>query len=144
MGKEDHTPAVLAECGELLVHGVAMRPASPAGVGVLGDRLVFLLPGNPVSCLCAYDLFAGRAIRKLGGRSPEIAATREGLDGEAEIHKVFLLVGQSSSIGSYRSAPPTRQAQMLPMPGAQQEERDGSAHAGGNLRRSRNQRLFAR
>jgi molybdopterin molybdotransferase len=30
---------------------------------------VFLLPGNPVSALCAYDFFAGRAIRALGGRS---------------------------------------------------------------------------
>ena len=30
---------------------------------------MFLLPGNPVSCLCAYDFFAGRAIRALGGRS---------------------------------------------------------------------------
>jgi len=35
----------------------------------MGHRLVFLLPGNPVSCLCAYDFFAGRAIRALGGRS---------------------------------------------------------------------------
>jgi molybdopterin molybdotransferase len=26
------------------------------------------MPGNPVSCLCAYDLFAGRALRRLGGR----------------------------------------------------------------------------
>jgi molybdopterin molybdotransferase len=38
-------------------------------MGRLGKRLVFLLPGNPVSCLCAYDFFAGRAIRALGGRS---------------------------------------------------------------------------
>jgi molybdopterin molybdotransferase len=30
---------------------------------------VFLLPGNPVSCLCAYDFFAGRAVRAAGGRS---------------------------------------------------------------------------
>jgi len=28
-----------------------------------------LLPGNPVSCLCAYDFFAGRVIRALGGRN---------------------------------------------------------------------------
>jgi molybdopterin molybdotransferase len=41
-------------------------------MGFLGGRPVFLLPGNPVSCLCAYDLFAGRAIRSLGGRSPEL------------------------------------------------------------------------
>ena len=46
-----------------------MRPSSPAGLGRLGPRWVFLLPGNPVSCLCAYDFFAGRAIRLLGGRA---------------------------------------------------------------------------
>src|SRR5206468_6784910 len=71
VGQEDHAPRVLAELGELAVHGVALRPASPAGVGFLKGRPVFLLPGNPVSCLCAYDLFAGRAVRRLGGRSPE-------------------------------------------------------------------------
>ena len=44
-----------------------MRPAS-LRLGTLGRSLVFLLPGNPVSALCAYDFFAGRAIRALGGR----------------------------------------------------------------------------
>ena len=48
-----------------------MRPGAPTGFGRIGDRLVFLLPGNPVSCLCAYDFFAGRAIRVLGGRSKD-------------------------------------------------------------------------
>jgi molybdopterin molybdotransferase len=71
VGQEDHAPRVLAEIGELAIHGVALRPASPAGVGFLGGRPVFLLPGNPVSCLCAYDLFAGPAVRLLGGRSME-------------------------------------------------------------------------
>lgn len=87
VGKEDHAPGLLSEMGELAVHGLALRPASPAGVGFLVGQasslpqaapagwkpasrstVVFLLPGNPVSCLCAYDLFAGRAIRRLGGR----------------------------------------------------------------------------
>jgi len=72
VGQEDHAPRVLAEAGELAVHGLALRPASPAGVGFLGGRTVFLLPGNPVSCLCAYDLFAGLAVRRLGGRSSEL------------------------------------------------------------------------
>ncbi len=67
VGSEDHAPRLLAEAGELAVHGVAMRPSSPAGMGRIGDTLVFLLPGNPVSCLCAYDFFAGRAIRLRGG-----------------------------------------------------------------------------
>jgi molybdopterin molybdotransferase len=69
VGTEDHAPRLLAEVGELAIHGVAMRPSSPAGCGRIGDTLVFLLPGNPVSCLCAYDFFAGRAIRLRGGRS---------------------------------------------------------------------------
>jgi molybdopterin molybdotransferase len=40
-------------------------------MGILAGRQVYLLPGNPVSCLCAYDFFAGRAIRQLAGRSAE-------------------------------------------------------------------------
>jgi molybdopterin molybdotransferase len=72
VGQEDHAPQVLAEVGLLSIHGVALRPASPTGLGFLGDRPVLLLPGNPVSCLCAYDLFAGPAIRRLGGRSMDL------------------------------------------------------------------------
>src|SRR5262249_3400501 len=72
VGQEDHAPRVLAEIGELPVHGVALRPASPTGVGFVQGRPVVLLPGNPVSCLCAYDLFAGPAVRRLGGHSMEL------------------------------------------------------------------------
>jgi molybdopterin molybdotransferase len=68
VGQEDHAPLLLAQHGELAIHGIAMRPSSPTGMGRLDGRLVFLLPGNPVSCLCAYDFFAGRAIRGLAGR----------------------------------------------------------------------------
>jgi molybdopterin molybdotransferase len=71
VGIEDLAPSLVAEDGELAVHGVAMRPSSPTGMGRIGERLIFLLPGNPVSALCAYDFFAGRAIRALGGRSRE-------------------------------------------------------------------------
>jgi molybdopterin molybdotransferase len=69
VGQEDHAPRLVAELGRLDFHGVAMRPSSPAGVGRIGDAFVFLLPGNPVSCLCAYEFFAGPTIRALGGRS---------------------------------------------------------------------------
>jgi molybdopterin molybdotransferase len=69
VGAEDFAPGLVAELGELPIHGIAMRPSSPTGLGRIGETLVMLLPGNPVSCLCAYDFFAGRAIRRLGGRS---------------------------------------------------------------------------
>ena len=64
VGEEDHAPRILADLGELAFHGVALRPASPSGAGRLATRLVFLLPGNPVSCLSGYDFFAGRVIRR--------------------------------------------------------------------------------
>ncbi len=75
VGLEDHAPRLVSELGTLDYHGVSMRPSSPAGVGRIpgraghGDRFVFLLPGNPVSCLCAYEFFAGPTLRALGGRS---------------------------------------------------------------------------
>ena len=68
VGEDDLAPRLVAELGSLDVHGIAMRPSSPAGFGRIADRLVFLLPGNPVSCLCAYEFFAGPSIRRLGGR----------------------------------------------------------------------------
>ncbi len=71
VGQEDHAPSLITEHGELAIHGIAMRPSSPSGMGLLDDRLVLLLPGNPVSCLCAYDFFAGRAIRTAAGRSAD-------------------------------------------------------------------------
>jgi molybdopterin molybdotransferase len=71
VGIEDLAPTLVAKHGELAVHGIAMRPSSPTGLGRIGDRVIVLLPGNPVSALCAYDFFAGRAIRALGGRSKE-------------------------------------------------------------------------
>jgi molybdopterin molybdotransferase len=69
VGQEDHAPRLLSELGELEFHGISMRPSSPTGIGRIGSRLVFLLPGNPVSCLAAYEFFAGPTIRALGGRA---------------------------------------------------------------------------
>ncbi len=68
VGPEDHAPVLLEEQGDLAIHGIAMRPSSPTGLGRLGNAVVVLLPGNPVSCLCAYDFFARRAICNLAGR----------------------------------------------------------------------------
>jgi molybdopterin molybdotransferase len=71
VGLEDFAPTLVAKHGELAIHGIAMRPSSPTGLGRVGARIVCLLPGNPVSCLCAYDFFAGRVIRTLGGHPKE-------------------------------------------------------------------------
>jgi len=67
VGAEDQMPGLLADLGRLIFHGVALRPAGPTGFGVAGGKPVFLLPGNPVSCLCGFDLLAGPCLRRLQG-----------------------------------------------------------------------------
>ncbi len=68
VGTEDRVPVLVATLGTLDIHGVAMRPSSPTGVGTIDGVRVLILPGNPVSCLVAYDFFAGPVVRRLGGR----------------------------------------------------------------------------
>ncbi|MCS6866095.1 MAG: molybdopterin molybdotransferase MoeA [Gemmataceae bacterium] len=71
-GSDDYSAQVVAELGELPIHGVAVRPGAPVGIGWLRPGLpVFLLPGQPVACLWTYDLFAGGVIRRLAGRAWE-------------------------------------------------------------------------
>ena len=70
VGEEDHAPSVLREIGRLVFHGVAVRPASPVAFGIAEGKPVFLLPGNPVSSLCAFDLLVGPALRRLQGIPP--------------------------------------------------------------------------
>jgi molybdopterin molybdotransferase len=80
-GPEDHVPGIVAEMGRLIAHGLALRPASPTGLGLIrNDQLpVVLLPGNPVSCLCAYDFVAGPIVRRLAGRPQEWPYRRQTL-----------------------------------------------------------------
>jgi molybdopterin molybdotransferase len=68
-GIEDYLPGLLAELGELLVHGVNIRPASPVAFGRLGKALAVLLPGNPVAAMVGFDVFARPALQlQLGQR----------------------------------------------------------------------------
>src|SRR5581483_3738660 len=52
---------------ELLLHGIAIRPGKPVIAGRIGERLVFGLPGNPVSALVVFDQFVRPYLRRLGG-----------------------------------------------------------------------------
>jgi molybdopterin molybdotransferase len=63
VGKEDYLPGLVVELGELLVHGVNIRPASPLALGKLGQTLVVLLPGNPVAAFVGFDVFVRPALQ---------------------------------------------------------------------------------
>lgn len=72
-GQEDVLPLVLAERGELWVHGVDLRPGHPVGLGRLGARLVALLPGNPVAAWTCFQVLVVPLLRLLEGE-PAAAA----------------------------------------------------------------------
>lgn len=46
---------------------VAIKPGAPLVFGRRGDKLVFGLPGNPVSAQVTFDLFARAALRRMQG-----------------------------------------------------------------------------
>ncbi len=70
VGAEDFAPLIIQELGELVVHGVAMRPSSPVGFGFIQQRPIFLIPGNPVSALVAFDAFVGPTLQLMQGLKP--------------------------------------------------------------------------
>jgi len=71
-GADDEAPLALNAVGTLSIHGIALRPGDSSGMGSAGGVPVILLPGNPLACMSAYDLFAGRLIRRLGGRRSQL------------------------------------------------------------------------
>ncbi len=69
-GKLDLVPGVLQEAGvQPHFHKVTMKPGKPVFFGTRGDTLVFGLPGNPVSALVCFELFARPALRRLAGHA---------------------------------------------------------------------------
>lgn len=68
MGKYDLVEEVLAELGaEIFFDGVAIRPGRPAVFGQCQGKLVFGLPGNPVSTMVTFELFVLPALDVLSG-----------------------------------------------------------------------------
>ncbi len=69
VGQFDHVKGALDELGmRQLFHGVAQRPGRPLKFGTVGYRPIFGLPGNPVSTMVCFYLYARPAILKMAGR----------------------------------------------------------------------------
>lgn len=72
-GRADHTPSVLERHGELVAHGVALRPAHPVALGTVEGTPVIGIPGYPVAAAVAFDRFARPLLELLLGALPEDA-----------------------------------------------------------------------
>ena len=68
MGDFDLVKSILTELGDFNWMQVAIKPAKPLAFGVMAGTPVFGLPGNPVSSMVSFELFARPALRRMMGR----------------------------------------------------------------------------
>ena len=84
VGPHDLVKPALAALGvEQLFWRVALRPGGPTWFGKRGGKLVFGLPGNPVSAFVTFSLFARPALAALQGAGPDRMLDREATLGVA-------------------------------------------------------------
>ncbi|MGZ9270808.1 MAG: molybdopterin molybdotransferase MoeA [Candidatus Binatia bacterium] len=79
MGVYDFTKTAFRELGaKIFFERVALKPGKPTVFGKIGDKLIFGLPGNPVSVAVTFNLFARAALRAMQGATektlPEVTA----------------------------------------------------------------------
>lgn len=75
VGPHDHVKPALASLNvRELFWGVALQPGKPTWFGARGDKLVFGLPGNPVSAAVTHALFVAPALAALQGASRPVPA----------------------------------------------------------------------
>ena len=71
-GREDFTPNVLEELGELLVHGITVMPGKPTLLAAAKDRPIVGIPGYPVSAVVSFREFVRPLLFQLQGmNAPE-------------------------------------------------------------------------
>jgi len=66
-GREDFTVDVITELGEVLVHGVSIKPGKPVILGIVKGKPVIGIPGYPVSAALTFTLFVKPLIYALLG-----------------------------------------------------------------------------
>ncbi|MGI9600985.1 MAG: molybdopterin molybdotransferase MoeA [Acidimicrobiales bacterium] len=107
MGAFDYVRVVLDELGEMRWMQVAIKPAKPLAFGRIGSTPVFGLPGNPVSSMVSFELFARPGLRKMMGlddlHRPRLSAVagsdlRRHADGKTHFARVVAEVGDDGRL----------------------------------------------
>ncbi|ELZ33355.1 molybdenum cofactor synthesis protein [Halogeometricum pallidum JCM 14848] len=66
VGERDLIPEVVSELGEVLVHGVALKPGHPVALGIVEETPVVMLPGYPVACIVNAVQFLRPLLKRVG------------------------------------------------------------------------------
>ncbi|HDS44709.1 MAG TPA: molybdopterin molybdenumtransferase MoeA [Methanomicrobia archaeon] len=71
VGSRDYVADAVEELGELLFHGVAIRPGEPVGFGLIKSKPIYILPGYPVATIAAFELLVRPFLYALHGLADE-------------------------------------------------------------------------
>ena len=96
ISKGDVVLDVVEDLGSVLFHGVSIRPGKPIGAGIVNDKVVFTLSGQPVAAMSQFDIFARRFLFKMQGRDFEFEIVKK----EAML-KIPSQLGRTDFIRSY-------------------------------------------
>jgi len=70
VGAKDFVPDAVSKLGEVIAHGVRIKPGHVAGVGVAHGKPIFMLPGHISSCMMAFYIFVIPTLARLAGMRP--------------------------------------------------------------------------
>jgi molybdopterin molybdotransferase len=74
MGDFDHVPDILKTLNiDILFKSIAVQPGRPTVFGVIGDKYIFGLPGNPVSSFVQFEMLVNPLIKKLYGNGDKVS-----------------------------------------------------------------------
>jgi molybdopterin molybdotransferase len=71
VGERDLILDVIAAKGEVLFHGIAVKPGKPTAFGVIAGKPVFGMPGYPTSCLSNAYILVVPALRRIARLTPQ-------------------------------------------------------------------------
>jgi len=111
-GREDYAAEAVALAGEVLCHGVAIKPGKPAILGVQGAKPILGVPGYPVSGILVLEQFLRPLLDLWYGRAPLESETREAVLSRAVVsglkYREFVRVRMGKVGGRLVAAPLSR------------------------------------
>ena len=129
VGERDLILDVISTKGQVLFHGIAVKPGKPTAFGRIRNRLVFCMPGYPTSCLSNAYILLAPALRRIA-RLPDhvvrtltlpLGARVVSAAGRHQFYTVRIEYGAAHSTGSGQAhstssgrAPSTSSGQAMP------------------------------
>ena len=77
ISKGDVVLDVVGDIGEILFHGVSIRPGKPIGAGIVEGKMIFTLSGQPVAAMSQFDIFARKYLFEMQHRKFEFKITQK-------------------------------------------------------------------